>query len=179
MPAHATIPTLLGPFTTVVDDDGLVLASGWTDDLEGLLALVHADIRPGDPDRRADLGAVTAAVTAFHEGDPAPAAAVPVRQISGPAMTAIWDQLRAVPPGVPTTYGELAAAAGHPRGHRLAARACVRNAATLFVPCHRVVRRGGGLGGYRWGLEIKDRLLAMEKSWMPEEPTAEGSLSGA
>ncbi|TDQ58415.1 methylated-DNA-[protein]-cysteine S-methyltransferase [Actinomycetospora succinea] len=174
MPAHATIPTTLGPFTAVVDDDGVVLASGWTDDVDALLALVHADIRPTDPARRADLGPVTAAVTAFHDGDPAPAAAVPVRQISGPATTAIWDRLRLVPAGHPTTYGELAAAAGHPRGHRLAARACVHNAATLFVPCHRVLRRGGGLGGYRWGLEIKDRLLMMEKSWLPEETAVSG-----
>ncbi|MDD7937723.1 methylated-DNA--[protein]-cysteine S-methyltransferase [Actinomycetospora lutea] len=165
MSAHATIPTVLGPFTTLVDDDGAVLASGWTDDVEGLLALVHADVRPTDPARRTELGEVTRAVTAFHEGDPAPAAVVPVRQISGPATTAVREQLRRVPAGHPTTYGELAAAAGHPRGHRLAARACGHNAATLFVPCHRVLRRDGGLGGYRWGLEIKDRLLAMEASW--------------
>ncbi|MEJ2864942.1 methylated-DNA--[protein]-cysteine S-methyltransferase [Actinomycetospora flava] len=177
MSALATIPTSLGPFTTLVDDEGVVLASGWTDDLDGLIALVHPDARPAEPTVRRDLGAVTAAVVAFHDGDPAPAAAVPVRQISGPATTAIWDKLREVPAGHPTTYGELATAAGHPRGHRLAARACVRNAATLFVPCHRVLRRGGGLGGYRWGLELKDRLLMMEASWLPERP-AEGSLSG-
>jgi len=151
MSALATVPTPLGPFTAVVDDEGAVVASGWTDDADVLLALVHAELRPVDPVRRADLGEVTAAVAAFHAGDPAPAAAIPVRQISGPATTAIWERLRAVPAGEPTTYGELAAAAGHPKGHRLAARACVHNAATLFVPCHRVLRRGGGLGGYRWG----------------------------
>jgi methylated-DNA-[protein]-cysteine S-methyltransferase len=174
VPAHATIPTLFGPFTAVVDDEGAVLASGWTDDVAVLLALVHAEIRPVDPVRRAELGEVTAAVTAFHDGDPGPAATVPVRQISGPATTAVWSQLRLVPAGAPTTYGELAAAAGHPQGHRLAARACVHNAATLFVPCHRVLRRGGGLGGYRWGLELKDRLLMMEKSWLPEETAMSG-----
>jgi methylated-DNA-[protein]-cysteine S-methyltransferase len=163
--ALATVPTPLGPFTAVVDDEGAVLASGWTDDADGLLALVHAELRPLDPTRRADLGPVTAAVAGFHDGDLAPAAAIPVRQISGPATKAIWERLRAVPAGEPTTYGELAAAAGHPQGHRLAARACVHNAATLFVPCHRVLRRGGGLGGYRWGLELKERLLAMEAAW--------------
>jgi methylated-DNA-[protein]-cysteine S-methyltransferase len=165
MSALATVPTPLGPFSAVVDDEGAVLASGWTDDADGLLALVHAELRPVDPTRRADLGAVTAAVAAFHDGDPDPAATIPVRQIAGPATTAIWERLRAVPAGEPTTYGELAAAAGHPKGHRLAARACVHNAATLFVPCHRVLRRGGGLGGYRWGLELKERLLAMEAAW--------------
>ena len=161
----------------LVDDDGAVLASGWTDDVDGLLALVHADLRPPDPVRRAELGAVTAAVTAFHDGDPGPAAAVPVRQHGGPAATAIRERLRAVPAGAPTTYGELSAAAGHPRGHRLAARACVGNAATLFVPCHRVLRRGGGLGGYRWGLELKERLLAIEASWRAGAD-GDGALSG-
>ena len=175
MPALATVPTVLGPFTTLADDDGAVLASGWTDDVEALLALVHADLRPAEPTRRRELGDATRAVTAFHDGDPAPAAAVPVRQISGPATTAVWDRMRLVPPGHPTTYGELAEAAGHPRGHRLVARACVHNAATLFVPCHRVLRRGGGLGGYRWGLEIKDRLLVMEASWLPESTPLSGA----
>lgn len=171
----STIPTPFGPFTALVDDDGAVLASGWTDDVDGLLALVPPELRPSEPARRPDLGAVTAAVVAYHDGDPAPAAAVPVRQISGPATTAIWARLRAVPAGEPTTYGELAAAAGHPRGHRLAARACVHNAATLFVPCHRVLRRGGALGGYRWGLELKERLLAMEASWGRGGPGAAGA----
>ena len=113
-------------------------------------------------------------MAAFHDGDPGPAAAVPVRQISGPATTAIWERLRTVPAGAPTTYGELADAAGYPKGHRIAARACVHNAATLFVPCHRVLRRGGGLGGYRWGLELKERLLALEASWRVDDAALSG-----
>jgi methylated-DNA-[protein]-cysteine S-methyltransferase len=168
VPDHATVPTPLGPFTALVDDDGAVLASGFTDDVDALLALMAPALRPETVSARADLGDVTAAVASFHDGDPAPAVATPVRQAGGPALTAIWAQMRAVPPGSPTTYGELAAAAGHARGHRLAAAACVRNAATLFVPCHRVLRRGGGLGGYRWGLEIKERLLQLEASWRVE-----------
>jgi len=173
VPDHATVTTPLGPFTALVDDDGAVLASGFTDDVDALLALVAPALRPDAVTARADLGAVTAAVTAFHAGDPAPATATPVRQAGGPALTGLWAQMRAVPPGAPTTYGELAAAAGHPRGHRLAAAACVRNAATLFVPCHRVLRRGGGLGGYRWGLEIKEHLLELEASWRtPRHDTA-------
>ena len=174
MSALATVPTPLGPFTALVDAEGAVLASGWTDDADALLALVHADLRPADPARRAELGDVTAAVAAFHDGEPGPAAAVPVRQISGPATTAIWDRLRTVPAGAPTTYGELAEAAGYPKGHRIAARACVHNAATLFVPCHRVLRRGGALGGYRWGLELKERLLALEASWRVDDPVLSG-----
>jgi methylated-DNA-[protein]-cysteine S-methyltransferase len=174
MNAVATVTTPFGPFTTLVDAEGAVLAAGWSDDVDALLALVHTELRPTDPARREELGAVTAAVVAYHEGDPAPAASTPVRQISGPATTAIWERLRAVPAGEPTTYGELADAAGYPKGHRIAARACVHNAATLFVPCHRVLRRGGALGGYRWGLERKERLLALEASWRVDDAALSG-----
>ncbi|GAA4742616.1 methylated-DNA--[protein]-cysteine S-methyltransferase [Actinomycetospora chibensis] len=174
MSALATVPTPLGPFTALVDADGAVLAAGWTDDADALLALVHPELRPAEPARRAELGDVTAAVAAYHDGDPEPATSTPVRQRGGAATSAIWEQLRAVPPGAPTTYGELAVAAGHPRGHRIAARACITNAATLFVPCHRVLRRGGALGGYRWGLELKERLLGLEASWRVDDAALSG-----
>ena len=60
------------------------------------------------------------------------------------------------------TYTEYAAKAGRPLAVRAAAAACARNAAALFVPCHRVVRTDGGLGGFRWGLPVKRWLLAHE-----------------
>jgi len=70
--------------------------------------------------------------------------------------------LRSVAPGEPVTYTELAAMAGRPDAARAAASACARNACGLFVPCHRVVRTGGGLGGYRYGLGVKQWLLDHE-----------------
>jgi methylated-DNA-[protein]-cysteine S-methyltransferase len=60
------------------------------------------------------------------------------------------------------TYSEFAELAGRPAAVRAAASACARNAAALFVPCHRIVRTDGGLGGYRYGLEIKRWLRAHE-----------------
>jgi len=67
-----------------------------------------------------------------------------------------------VPPGQPVTYSEYAALAGRPAAVRAAASACARNAAALFVPCHRVVRISGAMGGFRWGLDVKRWLLAHE-----------------
>ena len=67
-----------------------------------------------------------------------------------------------VPAGVTVTYTELARRAGHPTAARAAASACARNAPALFVPCHRVVRNDGTLGGFRWGLDVKRWLLAFE-----------------
>jgi methylated-DNA-[protein]-cysteine S-methyltransferase len=71
-----------------------------------------------------------------------------------------WRVLREV--REPITYTELAARAGRPAAVRAAAQACARNAAALFVPCHRVLRNDGTLGGFRWGLPVKRWLLNHE-----------------
>lgn len=161
---HATVPTPAGPFTAVVDDDGAVLASGWTGDVDDLLPLVHPDLRPVSTRAHADLGDVTRSIIAFHAGDLTAVDSVAVRQRSGAFLEASWSVLRKVPAGEPVTYTEFAALAGRPAAVRAAATACARNAAALFVPCHRVVRVGGALGGFRWGLPTKRWLLTHERS---------------
>lgn len=157
-----TTPTPVGPLTIVVDDDGAVLASGWTDDASDLLELVAPELRGGDLHHREELGAVTEVVSRYVGGDVLAIDDVVVRQRSGPFRTHAWDVLRQVPPGAPVTYAELAAKAGRPRAIRAAAGACGFNAAALFVPCHRVLRTGGALGGFRWGLDVKRWLLDHE-----------------
>jgi methylated-DNA-[protein]-cysteine S-methyltransferase len=157
----STIATPLGPFTTIASDEA-VLASGWTADVDDLLGLIHPDLRPATLRDRAELGPITDAVRAYHDGDLGAPRDVPVHQRSGPFLEAAWSALREVPPGSPVTYAELAALAGRPAAVRAAASACARNAAALFVPCHRVVRTGGGAGGFRWGTDLKRSLLERE-----------------
>src|SRR5229473_3598445 len=74
----------------------------------------------------------------------------------------VWETVRGIPAGETRTYGAVAAAAGHPGAARAVARACAANPAALVIPCHRVVRGDGGMGGYRWGPERKRRLLEQE-----------------
>ncbi|MGN6440440.1 MAG: methylated-DNA--[protein]-cysteine S-methyltransferase [Arthrobacter sp.] len=150
-----------GPFT-VLARDGVVLASGWTPGLAELTGQVHPALRPDTVEEVAELGAISSAVEAFYDGEPAPAMAVPVLQQSGPFRAHAWEVLRQVKPGSPVTYTEYAALAGNPRAVRAAASACAFNAAALFVPCHRVIRTDGSLGGFRWGLRVKESLLARE-----------------
>jgi AraC family transcriptional regulator of adaptative response/methylated-DNA-[protein]-cysteine methyltransferase len=76
----------------------------------------------------------------------------------------VWSALSQIPRGEVRTYSELAAAVGSPKATRAVAHACARNPVAVVVPCHRVVRRDGGLGGYRWGLERKKRLLGVERA---------------
>jgi methylated-DNA-[protein]-cysteine S-methyltransferase len=159
---YSTHDTPTGPFTAVVDADGAVLASGWTADVDVLLPLVHASLRPTAVREVADLGDVSAAIARYHRGELGAVDAVPVRQRSGAFLEHAWDVLRTVPAGAPVSYTEYAAKSGRPAAVRAAASACARNAAALFVPCHRVLRNDGSLGGFRWGLPVKRWLLDHE-----------------
>ena len=76
----------------------------------------------------------------------------------------VWSELRTIPYGETRSYGAVAQAIGNPQAVRAVARACASNSVALVIPCHRVVRENGDLGGYRWGMERKRKLLAMEKS---------------
>ncbi|CRK61627.1 Methylated-DNA--protein-cysteine methyltransferase [Alloactinosynnema sp. L-07] len=158
----STVDTQLGPFTAVTTASGAVLASGWTARIDDLLPVIHKSLRPSAVAPRADLGDVTKAIVAYHEGDLTAIDAIEVHQTGGEFLLHAWDILRTVPAGKPTTYMDYAALSGRPAAIRAAAMACARNAAALFVPCHRITRTGGGMGGFRWGIEIKRQLLAHE-----------------
>lgn len=75
----------------------------------------------------------------------------------------VWEALRRIPYGATRSYKEIAAAIGAPRAVRAVARACAANPLALVTPCHRVIATDGRLGGYRWGMERKQRLLARER----------------
>ena len=75
---------------------------------------------------------------------------------------AVWQQLLKIPSGQTRTYSQIAAAIGKPKATRAVANACASNPAALAIPCHRVVRKDGALGGYRWGIERKRALLQRE-----------------
>lgn len=156
-----TMHTSDGPFS-IIARDGAVLSSGWAADPALLTAQIHPHLRPATLKSTESLGSISEAVDAFYAGDPGPAMQVPVLQKSGPFRSHAWDILRTVKPGQPVTYTEYAALAGNARAVRAAASACAFNAVALFVPCHRVVRTDGSLGGFRWGLAVKKSLLARE-----------------
>ena len=163
---HTTIATPPGPFTVVVDADDVVLASGWTADVADLLRVVHPSLRPTGSELVGDL-AVLDTVEKFFAGDVTAIDAVPVSQRSGPFLTEAWQILRTVPAGHPDSYAAFAARCARPAAIRAAANACARNAAALFVPCHRVLGSDGGLGGFRWGTPVKRWLLDHEAEHAP------------
>ena len=76
----------------------------------------------------------------------------------------VWDWLRTIPPGTTYNYCEAAKAIGQPTAARAVARACARNPIALIIPCHRIVPKSGGVGGYRWNPDRKCKLLNLEKT---------------
>ena len=81
----------------------------------------------------------------------------------------VWEELQRIPYGSTRSYGEIARAIGQPKAARAVGRACATNPASVVIPCHRVVREDGGLGGYGWGLDRKKALLEQERRVVQEQ----------
>jgi methylated-DNA-[protein]-cysteine S-methyltransferase len=155
------VATPIGPLAVLVTpEDGVARASGFTPVTDVASRLVP-DLKARGV-RTASRGPVADAVAAYADGRLEALDAVEVAQPGGPFLQSAWLAMRAVPPGTTTTYTALAAAAGRPRAVRAAGSACARNLLAPFVPCHRVLRSGGSMGGYYFGLGAKERLLRHE-----------------
>jgi AraC family transcriptional regulator of adaptative response/methylated-DNA-[protein]-cysteine methyltransferase len=97
---------------------------------------------------------------ALQAGDAVPSLALDARGTA--FQLRVWQALRTIPRGETRTYSQIAELIGQPQAARAVARACASNPLVLLTPCHRVVRSDGGLGGYRWGLDLKKALLERE-----------------
>ena len=91
-----------------------------------------------------------------------PGRCAPLHLIGAPFQIKVWEALLSIPTGHVTTYGDIAGAIGHPAAHRAVGTAVGRNPISFLIPCHRALRRDGGLGGYHWGLPRKRAMLAWE-----------------
>ncbi|HYA01379.1 MAG TPA: methylated-DNA--[protein]-cysteine S-methyltransferase [Candidatus Binatia bacterium] len=160
-----TLTTPLGHFTAIAEAGALV-AAGFTGDPEALrprLGNPAAALHVHD-----DLGQISRALAAYFDGSDVTAIdSLPVRMAGTPAMRRLWEELRRIPAGQVRSYAELG---GERRYARAAGAACARNPVPLVVPCHRVVRGDGTLGGFGWGLETKRWLLDHEARFAEPEP---------
>jgi methylated-DNA-[protein]-cysteine S-methyltransferase len=159
MTLHAsTLSTPAGELALIARDD-VIVAAGFAS-IEATAARL-----PDEPLAvRRDLGRLSAAVAAYFDGDLRAMDDLPVDQPGGDFHQAAWKVMREVAPGETITYAELAARAGKPAAIRAAGSACARNLIAPIVPCHRILRTGGALGGYYYGLPAKEWLLAHERA---------------
>jgi AraC family transcriptional regulator of adaptative response/methylated-DNA-[protein]-cysteine methyltransferase len=139
-------------------------------ELERALARELPSARLERDDARLAAWAGALARAAAGEGD---AGDVPLDVAGSRFQRRVWDALRAIPRGRTLAYGDVAAALGAPHAARAVANACAANPVALAIPCHRVVPKSGGTGGYRYGAWRKRALLA------GEAPPASPALSAA
>lgn len=152
---YATAATPLGRLLVASTSRGLCAVS-----LGGSLADLAREF-PRARVRKGELRTEVAAILASLDG-PAPDLPTDVKATAFQAR--VWEHLRKIPYGSTTTYAEVAKALGRPRAVRAVARSVGSNRLALLVPCHRVVRGDGELGGYRWGMSRKRRLLERERA---------------
>ncbi len=142
----AVVPFALGSFRATVDD--------------GVGCGATFESSPQPPQR--DSFDVYDVVLAYFDGDVAALDALPVVTRGTEFQRAVWQQLREIPVGSTISYGELARRVGRPNASRAVGMANASNPVTLIVPCHRVVRTGGDIGGYAYGVDWKRWLLRHE-----------------
>jgi AraC family transcriptional regulator, regulatory protein of adaptative response / methylated-DNA-[protein]-cysteine methyltransferase len=111
----------------------------------------------------------------YLQGQPLPAE-VPLDVTASTFQWKVWKALQAIPLGSTRSYREIAQAIGAPTAARAVAQAWATNPVALFIPCHRVIRSNGELGGYHWGLVRKQQLLALEQAHATPETQHQVSL---
>jgi AraC family transcriptional regulator of adaptative response/methylated-DNA-[protein]-cysteine methyltransferase len=98
-----------------------------------------------------------------HIEGTAPAPSLPLDIRATAFQRRVWDALRSIPRGETRSYTDIARSIGAPKAARAVGAACAKNPLALVVPCHRAVRENGDLAGYAWGLDVKRRLLDIER----------------
>jgi AraC family transcriptional regulator of adaptative response/methylated-DNA-[protein]-cysteine methyltransferase len=160
--AYTVADSPLGPLLVAATRRGVCSVSLGDSEAE-LTSLMHLEF-PAARVRRDDatLGRWVEAIVE-HLAGRLPRIEVPLDLRATAFQRLVWEELRRSPYGETRTYGDIARAIHQPRAARAVAQACRRNPVAVVIPCHRVVRRDGATGGYRWGTGCKEALLEREK----------------
>lgn len=164
---YTVLDTPIGRVLVAATERGVCAIMPGTDDagLEAALAAEFPRAERTRVDEGADgwLAEVVGRIAAqFADGRPA-ARALPADLRATAFQWQVWNALTRIPAGQTRSYAEVAREIGRPTAARAVARACASNRLALIVPCHRVIRDDGSMGGYRWGLQAKDALLRFER----------------
>lgn len=153
----AVAETSLGPMLVAATEKGICCLSFNEGEADVRRRFPKADIEQGGEQLHALVDGAVAAVERPRAMPDLPL------DIAGTAFQqAVWQELMRIPPGETRTYAQIAAAVGRPRAVRAAGTANGQNRVAVLVPCHRVIRTDGSLGGYAYGLPIKEELLKRE-----------------
>jgi AraC family transcriptional regulator of adaptative response/methylated-DNA-[protein]-cysteine methyltransferase len=163
---YVIVPTSLGSLLVGATDRGVCAVT--LGDSAGSLEAALAEEYPAATRIRADnpsssLRTMVEAVVALVEGS-STSSEIPLDVQGSAFQWKVWRELQRIPFGETRSYGDIAKAIGSPKAVRAVASACANNKVAVVIPCHRVVRQTGSLGGYRWGVERKRELIAKERA---------------
>jgi methylated-DNA-[protein]-cysteine S-methyltransferase len=156
----STLATPIGSLNLIADQHILLAANLST--LKALKESLGADDLIREIKSVAKIPVISDLIDDYFDGDIAAINAIQVRQPGAPFSQAAWKAMKKVRPGKVISYSDLAERAGSPAAIRAAGSACAKNAIVLVVPCHRIVKTGGALGNYAYGLSKKEWLLNHE-----------------
>jgi len=160
MLVSTNLRTPIGELTLIADEDILV-ASGFYG-VENLKNRILDQDRHQKIKYSKSIPIISELVEAYFEGDLNSINAIKVRQSGAKFSQEVWKALRKIPSGKTLTYTELAARAGSKAAIRAAGTACGQNLIAPIVPCHRIIKSGGAIGNYAYGIKIKEWLLSHE-----------------
>lgn len=159
------LDTRLGPMIAIADEQALYLLEfidrrGLEREIERLRRKTKSAVIPGSTP---PIDSIERELRDYFEGK-LTEFKTPVKLIGSPFQKKVWEQLREIPPGQTTSYGDIASAIGKPSAYRAVAQANGANQVAIVIPCHRVINSNGELGGYGGGISRKQWLLDHEKN---------------
>ncbi len=167
---HVTVPSPLGPLMLGATDRGLCFVQFGNSEAALLQALrkeyPDADLQPMHQPAPPEFAQWMEALQQYLAGTQ-PSVDLPIDVRATAFQMRVWNYLQSIPYGEVRSYGEVARDLGQPSAARAVASACAANCVALAIPCHRVIRGSGDLGGYRWGIERKRALLDRERAAAP------------
>ncbi|MBU6243371.1 MAG: methylated-DNA--[protein]-cysteine S-methyltransferase [Acidobacteria bacterium] len=145
----------------IIADEHVVLASGFGE-VENLINRLEENDRLREISKVSKISMISDLVSDYFDGELTAFDSISVRQAGATFSQAAWKAMRKIKAGKVITYADLAKRAGSPEAVRAAGTACAKNLIAPIIPCHRIVKTGGALGNYGYGLDSKEWLLRHE-----------------
>jgi methylated-DNA-[protein]-cysteine S-methyltransferase len=145
----------------LIADQQILLAAGFTG-FEDLIPRLSPEDSIREIKLVTEIPVISELITDYFNGDTSALNSIKVRQPGAPFYQSVWKEMRKVPVGKTWSYSDLAKRAGSASAVRAVGSACSSNLIAAIVPCHRIVKSGGSLGNYAYGIEVKEWLLKHE-----------------
>lgn len=157
---RTSIKTPIGPLNVIADQQ-ILLAAGFNG-FEDLIPRLSPEDSIKEIKLVTKIPVISELISDYFNGETSALNSIKVRQPGAPFYQSVWKEMRKVPVGKTWSYSDLAKRAGSASAVRAVGSACATNLIAPIVPCHRIVKSGGSLGNYAYGVEVKEWLLKHE-----------------